>query len=262
MRPEGSTAPGTLYLIPTPLGDTPLERVLPEKTRRVAAGLSTFIVERPKTARAFLKRLPTLTPLQGLEILELNEHTRPDELDALLQPLLAGRDIGLLSEAGCPAVADPGADFVRLAHRHGIRVKPLVGPSAILLALMGSGLTGQRFAFHGYLPAREQDRAPALRLLEIRAEQDDAAQVFIETPYRNGAMFAAILSTCRDDTWLTLACDLTLETELVASKQVADWRHARPDIDHRPCVFLLWRVPSRAGATLPSRPTSKRGASS
>lgn len=241
MRREGNRASGTLYLIPTPLGDTPLEQVLPEKTRRIAAGLTTFIVERPKTARLFLRSLPTLTPLQALEVLELNEHTRPDELDALLEPLLAGRDVGLISEAGCPAVADPGAGFVRLAHRHGIRVRPLVGPSAILLALMGSGLVGQRFAFHGYLPAKSQDRASALRQLERRAEQDDATQVFIETPYRNAVMLENILAVCLDDTWLTLACDLTLETELVASKRVVEWRHARPDLDRRPCVFLLWR---------------------
>lgn len=241
MRREGNRTSGTLYLIPTPLGDTPLERVLPEKTRRIAAGLTTFIVERPKTARVFLKDLPTLNPLQTLEILELDEHTRPDELDALLQPLLAGHDVGLISEAGCPAVADPGAELVRLAHEQGIRVRPLVGPSAILLALMGSGLVGQRFAFHGYLPAKPHERAAALRQLERRAEQDDAAQVFIETPYRNVPMLDSILASCLNDTWVTLACDLTLETELVASKRVVEWRHARPDIDRRPCVFVLWR---------------------
>jgi len=237
---------GVLYLIPSPLGDTPLEQVLPEHTRRIAAGLTTFIVERPKTARGFLKRLPTLTPLQALEILELNEHTRPHELEALLAPLLAGRDVGLLSEAGCPAVADPGAELIRRAHVHGIRVRPLVGPSAIVLALMGSGLVGQRFAFHGYLPAKPQDRATVLRQLERRAEQDDAAQVFIETPYRNGAMLESLLACCQDDTWVTLACDLTLETERVASKRVAEWRQARPDIDRRPCVFLLWRPAAQA----------------
>lgn len=241
MRREGNRASGTLYLIPTPLGDTPLAWVLPKKTQRIAAGLSTFIVERPKTARLFLRNLPTLVPLQALEILELNEHTRPDELDALLQPLLSGRDVGLISEAGCPAVADPGAVLVRLAHTQGIRVKPLVGPSAILLALMGSGLVGQRFAFHGYLPAKPQDRASVLRQMERRAEHDDVTQVFMETPYRNGVMLESILAVCQDDTWVTLACDLTLETELVASKRVAEWRHARPDIDRRPCVFLLWR---------------------
>ncbi len=232
---------GTLYLIPTPLGDTPLERVLPEKTRRIAAGLRVFVVERPKTARAFLRRLPTLAPLQEIELLVLDEHTRPQELPALLQPLLRGEDVGLLSEAGCPAVADPGAGLVRLAHEQGLRVKPLVGPSAILLALMGAGLTGQRFTFHGYLPAKGEDRRRALRELERRAETADAAQIFIETPYRNQALLDAILHVCQDDTWLTLACDLTLDTELIETRPVAAWRNTKPHIDRRPCVFVLWR---------------------
>jgi 16S rRNA (cytidine1402-2'-O)-methyltransferase len=238
---EAAKAKGTLYLIPTPLGDTPLERVLPEETRRIAARLATFVVERPKTARAFLKRLGTQTPLQRLTLLELNEHTRPAELDALLRPLLEGRDVGLLSEAGCPAVADPGADLVRLAHLSGVPVRPLVGPSSLLLALMGSGLVGQRFAFHGYLPAKAEERAKALKELEKRAEREDATQVFIETPYRNRSMLETILAACRDDTWLGLAWDLTTDREGVVSRRLQAWREALPDIDSRPCVFLLWR---------------------
>ena len=237
----GAAATGTLYLIPTPLGDTPLEQVLPEETRRIAARLTTFVVEHAKTARAFLKQVGTETPIQQLSLLELNEHTRANELDALLAPLLAGQDVGLISEAGCPAVADPGADLVRLAHHHGIRVKPLVGPSSILLALMGSGLVGQRFAFHGYLPTKPEERAKALRELEKKAEKEDAAQAFIETPYRNRAMLETILATCRDDTLLTLACDLTLDSEILATHNIAQWRKHTPEIERRPCVFLLWR---------------------
>ncbi len=233
--------PGTLYLIPTPLGATPLDWVLPEETRRIAAGLSVFVVEQAKTARAFLKQIGTAVPLQQLTLLELNEHTPKDQLEALLAPLLAGQDVGLISEAGCPAVADPGADLVRLAHRQGIRVKPLVGPSSILLALMGSGLVGQRFTFHGYLPAKPEERAKALRELEKKAEKDDAAQVFIETPYRNRAMLTSLLAACRDDTLLTLACDLTLENEILATRSIAQWRTSDPEIERRPCVFLLWR---------------------
>lgn len=233
--------PGILYLIPTPLGDTPLDRVLPEHTRRIAAGLGTFVVEQAKTARAFLKQLPTALPLQQLTLLELNEHTRTSELEALLAPLLAGQDVGLISEAGCPAVADPGADLVRLAHARGIAVRPLVGPSSILLALMGSGLVGQRFAFHGYLPAKPEDRARALRDLEKRAEREDAAQAFIETPYRNGALLETILATCRDDTLISLARDLTLEHEFVVTRAVAQWRTAVPDLHKHPTVFLLYR---------------------
>ncbi len=231
---------GTLYLIPTPLGDTPLDRVLPEEARRIAAGLDTFVVEHAKTARAFLKQVGTQFPLQQLSLLELNEHTKAADLAPLLEPLLAGRDVGLISEAGCPAVADPGADLVRLAHRHGIRVKPLVGPSSILLALMGSGLVGQRFTFHGYLPAKPEERTKALAELERRAEREDAAQVFIETPYRNRAMLESILTTCRDDTLVTLACDLTTEQEYLATHAVAAWRGIQPAVDRRPCVFLLW----------------------
>jgi len=232
---------GTLYLIPTPLGATALDVVMPEATRRIAAGLSTFVVEHPKTARAFLKQVGTALPIQQLTLLELNEHTKPAELKALLAPLLAGQDVGLISEAGCPAVADPGADLVRLAHQHGIKVKPLTGPSSILLALMGSGLVGQRFAFHGYLPAKPEERSKALKDLEKRAEKDDAAQAFIETPYRNTAMLETILAACRDDTWLCVACDLTLDSELVLSHRVADWRGALPEIERRPCVFLIYR---------------------
>ena len=240
-RNEKKLVPGTLFLIPTPLGDTPLERVLPEETRRIAAGLSIFIVEQAKTARAFLKQVPTAIPLQQLTLLELNEHTPKDHLENLLAPLLAGQDVGLVSEAGCPAVADPGADLVRLAHRHGIHVRPLVGPSSILLALMGSGLVGQRFAFHGYLPTKPEDRAKALRELEKRAEKDDAAQVFIETPYRNAAMLEAILAACRDDTLVTIARDLTLEGEYLVTRPVSAWRVSAPDIQKRPTVFLLYR---------------------
>jgi 16S rRNA (cytidine1402-2'-O)-methyltransferase len=241
-RGEEKPAPGTLFLIPTPLGDTPLDQVLPEETRRIAAGLSVFIVEQAKTARAFLKLLPTTLPLQQLILLELNEHTPKDRLESLLTPLLAGQDVGLISEAGCPAVADPGADLARLAHRHGIRVKPLVGPSSILLALMGSGLVGQRFAFHGYLPTKPEDRSKVLRDLEKRAEKEDAAQVFIETPYRNTAMLDAILSVCRDDTLVTVASDLTSDSEYLMTQRVSDWRGCRPEIQKRPTVFLLYRA--------------------
>ena len=181
-------ATGTLYLIPTPLGPKPLDHVLPEETRRIAARLTHFIVEHPKTARAFLKEVGTATPLQQLHLAELSEHTPAAALQDLLAPLLAGEDAGLMSEAGCPAVADPGANLVRLAHASGIPVKPLIGPSSILLALMASGLAGQRFSFHGYLPAKTDERERALKELEKRAEKEDATQIFIETPYRNQAM--------------------------------------------------------------------------
>jgi 16S rRNA (cytidine1402-2'-O)-methyltransferase len=232
----------TLYLIPCPLGATSLDQVLPAETQRIAAGLSTFVVEHAKTARGFLKQVDTALPLQQLTLLELNEHTRAQDLDALLQPLLAGEDVGLISEAGCPAVADPGADLVRLAHRHGITVRPLVGPSSILLSLMASGLVGQRFSFHGYLPSKPDERARRLKELERQAQRDDAAQVFIETPYRNTALLESITTTCGDATLLCVACDLTLDSEFIATRPVADWRGKLPDLNKRPCVFLLWQT--------------------
>ncbi|MFN3593768.1 MAG: SAM-dependent methyltransferase [Thiobacillaceae bacterium] len=250
MRREGVT--GTLYLIPTPLGDTPLEWVLPEQTRRIAAGLEVLIVERAKTARAFLKRLDTDLPLQAIRLLELNEHTPADVLPRLLEPLFEGRDVGLLSEAGCPAVADPGSELVRLAHAQGIRVCPLVGPSAILLALMGSGLTGQRFAFHGYLPAKPTARRQALRALESRAEANDETQLFIETPYRSQTLFESILAVCRDDTWLAVACDLTLPTQSLLTRSIARWRERPPALQGRLCVFSIARTPAAAPSRSPT----------
>jgi len=241
VKGEEKIAPGTLYLIPTPLGETSLDLVLPEETRRIATRLSHFVVEQAKTARAFLKQVGTDMPLQQLQLSELNEHTRESELEHLLAPLLAGHDVGLLSEAGCPAVADPGANLVRLAHRRGVRVKPLVGPSSILMALMASGLVGQRFAFHGYLPVKPDERIKALKELEKRAERENAAQAFIETPYRNGAMLEGILAACQGDTLVSVACDLTLASEFIATRTAAQWRKTLPDLNKRPCVFLIWR---------------------
>ncbi len=231
----------SLYLIPTPLGPTPLDSVLPAETLRVTTQLKHFIVENAKTARAFLKQVGTTLPLQQLDIVELNEHTPAAALEVLLAPMLAGHDVGLLSEAGCPAIADPGAPLVRLAHQHGITVRPLVGPSSILLALMGSGLIGQRFAFHGYLPAKPEARIAALRDLEQRAARDDAAQIFIETPYRNQAILDSLLSAGQPDTWLCVASNLTLADEVITSQALTDWRRTNATVPRDPCVFVLWR---------------------
>lgn len=237
---------GCLYLIPTPLGTLAehpalLAESLPPAVIATLKPLTHFIVENAKTARAFLKAVGTESALQALELRELNEHTPKHELASLLQPLLAGHDVGLLSDAGCPALADPGAPLVRLAHRHNIRVKPLVGPSSIVLALMSSGLIGQRFSFHGYLPAKPEARSTALKALEKRSEIDDAAQIFIETPYRNGAMLETLIQACRPDTLCTVACDLTQPSEWIHTCQVADLTQPRPDLNKRPCVFVLYR---------------------
>ena len=231
---------GTLYLIPTPLGDGPLEAALPAGVRALAARLDTFVVEHPKTARAFLKQIGTQTPLQQLTLLELSEHTPAAELDALLAPLLAGRDVGLISEAGCPAVADPGANLVRLAHRKHIRVVPLVGPSSIMLALMASGLNGQRFAFHGYLPVADEPRRKALLALERESAQRRQTQMFIETPYHNAALLHALAHGLRPDTRVSVACELTAPQGFVRTRSAAQWRaelHLLPA--RAPAMFSL-----------------------
>jgi 16S rRNA (cytidine1402-2'-O)-methyltransferase len=230
---------GTLFLIPTPLGDGSLEAVLPAEVHTLAARLDTFIVEHPKTARAFLKQVATHTPLQQLTLLELSEHTKSAELESLIAPLLAGKDVGLISEAGCPAVADPGANLVRLAHRKGVKVVPLVGPSSIMLALMASGLNGQRFAFHGYLPVDKAERKKKLQELEQVSASRDETEIFIETPYRNQQMLAAIIETCSATTALCVAVDVTLATEWIHTKAVAEWKKQLPEIDKRPAVYLL-----------------------
>ena len=231
---------GILYLIPVPLGPTAPQESLPANVLTVIHPLTHFVVEQAKSARAFLKAAGTAKPLQELLLEELNEHTRDAALDRLLEPLRAGHDVGLLSEAGCPAVADPGANLVALAQKENIRVVPLIGPSSLLLALMASGLNGQRFAFQGYLPAKEADRSKTLRELEAESRKRMQTQLFIETPYRNRAMFDAVLQTCQPATRLTVATDLTLPGESVITKTIAQWKkQTPPEIERRPTVFLL-----------------------
>ena len=242
---------GTLYLIPNSLGPGALDEVLPASVRQTTAQLDYFIAENAKTARAFLKLVSTThplgKPLQEIEIRELNINTAASELPALLAPLLAGRHAGLVSEAGVPAVADPGADLVRLAHQKNIPVKPLVGPSSILRALMASGLNGQSFAFQGYLPTDSGQRANRLRQLEQRSRQEKQTQIFIETPYRNEAMLEAIANHCTSSTLLTVATDLTLATETVRTQPVQIWKNEMtagrfPDFKKKPTVFLLLAI--------------------
>ena len=231
---------GTLFLIPVPLGPTAPKDSLPANVLEIIRPLTYFVVEEAKTARAFLKAAGTDTPLQALQIEELNEHTKADALDRLLAPLRAGNDIGLLSEAGCPAVADPGANLVALAQKENLRVVPLIGPSSLLLALMASGLNGQRFAFQGYLPAKEIERSKTIRDLETESRKRQQTQLFIETPYRNTAMFQSILQSCQPNTRLTVATDLTLASEYVVTKTIQQWKkQTPPEIERRPTVFLL-----------------------
>lgn len=205
--------------------------------------MDTFIVENEKTARRFLKAMEIRTPQAELTLFLFNKYTRDTDPDQYLQVTEQGKDIGILSEAGCPAVADPGAVIVRRAHEKGIRVVPFVGPSAILLGLMASGFNGQRFAFHGYLPVNRPDRIKKLQELERESEKLNQTQIFMETPYRNHQLLAAVLKACRPDTGLSISCDLTLESEYISARPVAAWKTGVPDLHKRPAVFLIYRKP-------------------
>ncbi|PTR14661.1 16S rRNA (cytidine1402-2'-O)-methyltransferase [Nitrosospira sp. Nsp2] len=230
---------GILYLIPAPLGLGDIAWAIPPAVRQCVAGLGHFIVEHPKTARQFLKQIGCVLPIQTIKMEVLDEHTRATEYEKLLAPVLTGNDTGLLSEAGCPTIADPGAGLVRLAHQKNIRIRPLVGPSSILLALMASGLNGQRFVFHGYLPVEPDRRAKKLVQLEKDSIARDQTQIFIETPYRNQKLLESILHACRGDTILCVASNLTLAGEYISTRTINDWKQALPDLHNQPAVFLL-----------------------
>lgn len=231
---------GILYLIPVTLGDDNISHVLPADVISIAQKLDSFVVESEKSARHFLSAIKTLLPVRQLSLNLLNEHTDDKDVAALLAPLLAGKNIGLMSDAGCPGVADPGAKLVALAHQKGIRVVPFVGPSSILLSLMASGLNGQQFAFLGYLPVDKTQRNQKLKEIEKRSLSHNETQLFIETPYRNQHMLEAILSCCQPNTRLCVACDLSLATEMIVTKTVSAWKNtALPDLHKRPTIFLV-----------------------
>lgn len=232
-------APGTLFLIPTTLGATALGAVVPAEVQSRARALEYFVAENPKTARAYLKQVGTAQPLQQLHIATLNQHTPEAAIAGLAAPLLAGHDVGVMSEAGCPGIADPGAQLVLYAHQRGIRVVPLVGPSSILLALMASGLNGQSFVFHGYLPVAEAERERALRELEKQSRRLAQTQIFIETPYRNQKLLASIVAICAGSSLLCVAADLTLPSEDIRTMTVAAWKKHPPQLERRPALFLL-----------------------
>jgi 16S rRNA (cytidine1402-2'-O)-methyltransferase len=238
--PRG-TPYGTLFLVPVALGeDTPWAHFLPAQTQVIAAGLRHFVVENARAARAHLKQLDYPHPLRETDIRELPADAAEPALDALLAPALAGENIGLMSDAGCPAVADPGARLVARAHALDLRVAPLVGPSSILLGLMGSGLNGQSFAFHGYLPVADAERDAALHALENESRKLGRTQIFIETPYRNERMLDALLRTLNPETRVCVACDLNTDGEYVRTLRVRAWRKAaRPALARRPALFLL-----------------------
>jgi len=234
-----SDAKGSLYLLPNTLGETAADAVIPAAVMERARSLDYLIAEDPKAARAFLKRIGSTRVMQGIRVERLDHNTRASDVALLLEPVLAGRDAGLLSEAGLPAVADPGANLVRLAHERGVRVVPLSGPSSILLALCASGLEGQRFAFHGYLPVPEAELVSALKQLERQSRRLGQTQIFIETPYRNERTLGVVLRTLGSDTLVCVATDLTLESESVRTHTVAEWRKQPLQLKGRPTVFLF-----------------------
>lgn len=233
---------GTLFLVPNLLGAVPPAAVLPARTIEIARNLSHWLVETPKPARAFLKSIDVARAIAELSIRALSDDSAADARFAIAA-LASGHDVGLLSDAGCPGVADPGAAIVAAAHAARVRVVPLVGPSAVLLALMASGMNGQRFVFHGYLPVKPDARSEALRALEQRSRIDASTEIFIETPYRNVAMLGALAATLKATTLVCVAADLTLDTETIECRSAADWRrqeHAR--FDRRPAIFLLQAI--------------------
>lgn len=230
---------GKLYLIPSPLGDTDPAEVIPGPVLGILGRIDTYVVEEVRTARRYLSRAGLKGGISELEFRVLNEHTTEAETEALAQLFDDGRDVGLISEAGLPAVADPGARLVELAHRHGIEVIPLTGPSSLMLALMASGLNGQSFAFCGYLPAKPDERRTKLRAIEKLSAASSQTQIFIETPYRNDRMLEDILAVCRESTRLCIAANITMPDAFIRTKTVGQWKKSIPEIGKRPCVFCL-----------------------
>ncbi|MFC5196022.1 SAM-dependent methyltransferase [Bizionia hallyeonensis] len=234
-----TTKLGKLFLIPTTLGDTNPLDVLPITVKNTIEALDIFIVENEKTARRFIKSIAPEKSQPSLQLFLLNKFTEFTELPEFLNPCLKGKNVGLLSEAGCPAVADPGADVVKIAHQKNIQVVPLVGPSSIIMAVMGSGMNGQSFAFNGYLPIDKQERKAELQRLERVSFQQNQSQLFIETPYRNNAMLEDICKVLHPDTDVCIACDITLPTEFIKTQSVQAWKKNSADLHKRPALFII-----------------------
>lgn len=230
-----------LYLLPVTLGDTPVEQVLPAYNKEIILGIKHFIVEDVRSARRFLKKVEASINIDELTFYPLNKHTSPDDLSGYLKPLQEGHSMGVISEAGCPAVADPGADVVAMAQRKNLKVVPLVGPSSIILSVMGSGFNGQSFAFHGYLPIEAADRIKRLKELEGRIYSENQTQLFIETPYRNNKMMEDIVKTCSPQTKLCIAANITCEGEYIHTKTIREWKGHLPDLTKVPCIFLIYK---------------------
>lgn len=236
------TEKGTIYLIPTTLGITAeTADVIPVKINQVINTIDEYIVENEKSARHYLKKIGIVKPLQEIILHPLNQHTNPHQISGYLNSINLGKSIGIISEAGCPGIADPGAEVVKLAHERNIKVVPLVGPSSIFLALMASGFNGQSFTFHGYLPKERSERIKKIKDIERLAKEKSQTQLFIETPYRNTHVLDDILTNCDNNTRLCIACDITLPTEFIKTRSVASWKKQIPDINKRPAIFLIYK---------------------
>jgi len=230
---------GNLYLIPTTLGESDTARVIPSEVSSIVKGISYFIVENIRTARRYLRKMDPTLNIDDLTFFELNQHTDSQVTESYLNPIIEGFDVGIISEAGCPGIADPGAEVVKQAHIKHIRVIPLVGPSSILLSLMASGMNGQNFAFIGYIPVKPAERVKAIREIEKRSGVEKQTQIFIEAPYRNTQLINDLINTLNDQTRLCIACDITLDTEYIKTQTVSQWKKGVPDLNKRPAIFLI-----------------------
>lgn len=235
-----SAMQGQLYLIPSPLGEGAIDHVLPQDVCRLISTIRHFVVENERTVRRFLKQVNRDIDINALHFTILDKDTSLLQLPAMLAPIAQGHHVGIVSEAGCPGIADPGATLVALAHERNIRVMPLVGPSSILLALMASGMNGQSFAFNGYLPVKKNEKTEAIKRFELRSMKENQSQVFIEAPYRNLQLLDDMLAICKPATRLCIACDITLTTELIATRTIAQWQKSpKPDLHKRPAIFII-----------------------
>jgi 16S rRNA (cytidine1402-2'-O)-methyltransferase len=232
---------GTLYLIPTVLAEDTAKEVIPPQVINCVAALDYFLVENARTARRFVKTISPEKVIEQLQFTVVDKDTPANEVKKALQPILDGKDGGVISEAGCPGIADPGAELAKYAHQSGIKVVPLVGPSAILLALMGSGFNGQSFAFHGYIPIDKKQRFQAIRNLEAEMLKRDQTQIFMETPYRNNQLLSDLMNTLSPGTRLCIAANITAPDELLQTKTVAEWKQKLPDLHKIPTVFLIYK---------------------
>lgn len=230
---------GKIYLLPNPLGDSPIDSIIPNEVIKTTLCLRHFMVENIRTARRYLRRLDKQFPIDTSVFFELNKHSLPKEIETFLDYCLKGFSIGIMSEAGVPGVADPGSEVVNIAHQRNLQVIPLVGPSSILMAIMASGLNGQNFAFNGYLPIKNKERIKQIKLLEERVINENQAQAFIETPYRNDALISDLLKTCLPQTKLCIAANISCQEELIKTKTIKNWKNHKPILNKIPTIFIL-----------------------